>query len=129
MKSDNATIKESSIQGTGIFAAKDFKKGEIILKWDLTNTLSKEEVDKKSDEEKRHITFLNNKYTIMQSPEKFVNHSCNANTTAKNFCDIAIKDIKKGDEITGDYNENALPNSNYMTCNCKSKNCKKKIKC
>jgi len=54
------------------------------------------------------------------------NLSCEPNTTAKNFCDIAIKDIKAGDEITADYTEELPPNTS-MKCNCGSKKCKKII--
>ena len=53
----------------------------------------------------------------MQKPERFVNHSCDANTTAKNFCDIAKRNISKGEEITGDYSEELPPNT-YMECKC-----------
>lgn len=63
----------------------------------------------------------------MQEPEKYTNHSCDSNTKAKNFCDVAIKDIKKGEEITVDYTE-ALTPGTKMECNCKSKSCKKIIK-
>jgi GxxExxY protein len=31
----------------------------------------------------------------MQPPEKFVNHSCEANTQVKNSCDVAVRNIKK----------------------------------
>jgi len=126
MKIDDVIVQNSKIHGKGVFALCNFKKGEIVLRWDISNTLSKEEADKKSDKEKRYITFLDDKYVIMQEPEKYVNHSCDANTTAKDFCDIAIRDIKRGEEITGNYAENLLPNS-FLKCNCGSKNCKKII--
>ena len=58
---------------------------------------------------------------------RFVNHSCDANTTAKNFSDVAKRDISKGEEITADYTEE-LPSNTYMECKCGSKNCKKIIK-
>lgn len=62
----------------------------------------------------------------MQSPEKYVNHSCNANTYSDNFCDIAKRDIKEGEEITADYSKDMLTND-FMKCNCESKDCKKII--
>ena len=41
---------------------------------------------------------------LYSSPERYVNHSSNPNTLQdlKNKCDIAIRDIKKGEEITTD---------------------------
>lgn len=127
MKSNNVIVKNSHIEGKGVFALRDFKEGEIVLNWDTSHNLPKEIVDKMSNEEKKYISFLNGKYVIMQEPEKYVNHSCEPNTTAKNFCDVVLRDIKKGEEITGDYTEE-LPPGTYMKCNCGSKKCKKIIR-
>ncbi len=127
MKSDNVIVKNSNIGGKGVFALRDFKKGEIILHWDISHILSKEKVDEMTNDEKKYISFLDNKYVIMQEPEKYVNHSCDPNTTAKNFCDVAIKNIKTGEEITADYTEELPPNTT-MKCNCGSRNCKKVIR-
>ncbi len=44
----------------------------------------------------------------MQSPEKFVNHSCEANTQVRNHGDIAIRNINKGEGITSDYGKKGL---------------------
>ncbi len=127
MKSDNVIVKNSSIEGKGVFALRDFKKGEVVLHWNISHTLPKEKVDQMTDEEKKYISFLNDKYVVMQEPEKYVNHSCEPNTTAKNFCDVAIKDIRKGEEITTNYTEE-LPPDTSMKCNCGSKNCRKIIR-
>ncbi len=62
----------------------------------------------------------------MQSPERYVNHSCVANTQVKDFCDVAVRDISKGEEITSDYSEGLLSGFS-MRCNCGSKNCRKII--
>jgi len=126
MKSDKVIIKNSSIDGKGVFALRDFKKGEVILHWDISHILPKEKVDQMTDEEKKYISFLDDKYVVMQEPEKYVNHSCKPNTIAKNFCDVAIKDIKRGEEITADYTEELPPNTS-MKCNCGSSKCKKII--
>lgn len=126
MQSDIVIVKSSSINGKGVFAAKDFKKGEVVLHWDTSNLITKEEFEKKTDKEKTNIFLVNNKYGIMAEPEKYANHSCNANTTTKNFCDIAIRDISIGEEITVDYSE-ALPHGVILKCNCGSNNCKKII--
>ena len=100
MKTDKVIIKKSNIHGMGIFADKDFKKGDVVLHWDTSQILTEEEFEDMSEDEKRYVTFCNGKYTKMQSPEGYMNSSCVANTNEKNFCDIAIRDIKKGEEIT-----------------------------
>lgn len=122
MKINNVIVKKSDIHGSGVFAGRDFKAGEIVLRWDISNTLFDKEVAKMTQDEKRYISYIDGKYIIMQSPEKYVNHSCDANTTAKQFCDIAKRDITKGEEITGNYKEELPPNV-HMKCNCGSKNC------
>ena len=122
----SVTVKKSQIHGEGVFAARKIKKGEIVLRWNNSHKLTKKEVHKLSEKEKRYISFIKGEYILMQPPERYVNHSCDANTYAKNFCDIAKRDIKKGEEITADYSEEGVPVD--MKCNCGSKNCKKIIK-
>lgn len=116
-------VKKSEIEGKGIFASRDFKKGEVVIKWDISHQLTPEEVKKLPETEKRYIANLEGRYILMQSPAKYVNHSCDANTYADNFCDIAKRDIKKGEEITADYSKEAVPDLN-MKCRCGSKNCR-----
>ncbi|PIR96983.1 MAG: hypothetical protein COT91_03610 [Candidatus Doudnabacteria bacterium CG10_big_fil_rev_8_21_14_0_10_41_10] len=75
--------KESGIHGSGVYAGRDFKTGETVLRWDISNTLPHKEVAKMTEDEKRYISYMDGKYIIMQDPEKYVNCSYNANTTAK----------------------------------------------
>ncbi|MGC8929447.1 MAG: SET domain-containing protein [Candidatus Woesearchaeota archaeon] len=120
-------VKKSKIHGLGVFASRNFKKGEIVIKWDTSHKLTKREVDKLPEEEKRYIVYLDGKYILMQPPAKYVNHSCDANTYSDNFCDVAKRDIRKGEEITANYSETMAPDE-YMECKCGSKNCRKIIK-
>jgi len=123
---DDVIIKKSKIHGLGVFANRNFEKGEVVLKWDLSNELSPQEVEKLSEEEKKYVSYQNGKYILMRPPERYMNHSCDANTHTGNFCDIAKRDIKKGEEITTDYTKGGSPGQN-IKCNCGSKNCKKVI--
>ena len=120
-------VKDSIIQGKGVFAERDFRMGEIVLKWDVSHELSKEEAGKASKEDQHYIVYLNGKYIFMQPPERYVNHSCEANTYAEDFCDIAKRDIKKDEEITGDYSEDKVPDF-QMKCNCENSKCRGIIK-
>ena len=126
MKKD-VVVKKSKIHRKGVFAGRNFRKGETILKWDLSVKLTKEEADKLPKKEKQYLYLIKEKYLLLQAPERFVNHSCEANTNVKDFCDVAVRDIKKGKEITGDYSKEEIPEFK-MKCNCKSKNCKGTIK-
>ncbi len=119
-------IKNSKIEGKGVFAPRNFKKGECIIKWDISNQLTPAQEKKLSETEKKYVAHINGKIILQQSPAKYVNHSCNPNTHIENFSDVAIKDIKKGEEITSNYFEDLSPNEE-MKCNCGSKNCKRII--
>lgn len=110
-------VKKSKIKGRGVFAKRDFKKGEIVLKWN-PEILTKQEAGKLTTKQKHYLYQGENKYFLMQPPEKYVNHSCDANTMAKNKSDIAIKNIKKGEEVTSRY-------TNFsFKCKCGSEKCK-----
>lgn len=120
-------VKNSKINGRGVFALSDFKKGDAVLCWDVSRVLSKDEIDKMSEEEKNYVSFLNGKYIQMQGPEKYVNHSCDPNTNVKDFCDVAVRDIKKGEEITSNYENDLLLNF-CMKCSCGSYKCRKIVR-
>ncbi|HLC36587.1 MAG TPA: SET domain-containing protein-lysine N-methyltransferase [archaeon] len=124
---NDLAVKKSKIEGKGVFADRDFKKGEIIIKWNISHQLAPEEAKKLPESEKRFLVYFREKNILMQAPAKYVNHSCNANTYAENFCDIAKRDIRKGEEITANYSE-TMNIDEFMKCKCGSKNCRKIIK-
>jgi len=121
------TLKPSNIKGKGVFAARDFKKGDIVIVWHPKAVLSKMDFQSLSEDEKTHATYAGNgEYLVQGSPERFINHSCEPNTYTHERKDIALKDIKKGEEITGDYSLNGVEDWT-MECTCGSKNCRKII--
>jgi SET domain-containing protein len=113
-------IKDSPIAGKGIFANRNFKKGEVVLAWH-PKQLSKEQAEALSNSEKNFVDIVDGKYLYMQPPERYINHSCEPNTSPSDMADIAIQDIQKGEEITSDYGGAGLLT---FTCNCGSKNCR-----
>lgn len=115
-------VKKSKIHGRGVFAKRDFKKGEIVLKWNPIK-LTPEEIKNLTEEQKEYTISNKEGHYWMQPPEKYINHSCNPNTEmdVNNLWDIAIKDIKEGEEITSSYL--VIPGEKKI-CKCGSKNCK-----
>ena len=108
-------IKKSNIDknGRGLYAIKDIKEGTRIIDY-----VGKIITKKKSDESEKfdnskpiYLFNLNNKFDLdcsgFANTARFINHSCSNN------CDyegqglklwvVAIKDIKKGQELTCDY--------------------------
>ncbi len=122
------TIKKSKIHGKGVFANRDFKKGEDVIDYSAcSEKLTKEQVKKLSENKKKYVADLGDgKYILFKSPAKYVNHSCDANTNSDGRGDVAIRNIKKGEEIAGDYSRENVPDMK-MRCRCGSKNCKRVI--
>lgn len=121
-------VNNYSIQGKGVYATKDFKKGSVVLEIDDshivkdTNTLTKEQFE-------FHCDYLSNgTIVLMQEPEVYINHSCNPNTYVKTVNGVrkvfAMREIKTGDEITYDYAING-ENAGTFKCKCGAKKCRK----
>ena len=119
-------IKNSKIQGKGVFANANFRKGHTIMSWDASMILTENKAKKIPIRYRKYLVFHKGKYIISQSPEKYLNHSCEPNTKEGNLRDIAIRGIKKGEELTTDYSIDA-PHHYKMKCNCKSRKCRKII--
>lgn len=116
-------IKDSKIQGKGAFVAKDVKKGEIVLDWkNCSKEISREEFNQLSDDEKQYVSIIKGKHLLFFEPARFFNHSCEPNTKVDGHYDVAIRDIKKGEEITVDYFAEKVPIR--FKCNCGSDKCK-----
>jgi len=117
-------IKESEKQGKGLFALKDFKKGEILYSFKKGRTLNRSEIQNLSKLEKIYLDQIGeNKYEIIESPGCYANHSCEPNTEEKNRVGYTLMDIKKGEEITIDYDNVAYLEKPFK-CRCGSKNCR-----
>ena len=114
-------VEKSKIHGYGVFAARDFKKGEVILRWN-PKYLPLSAKDTLTDAEKQYTYILDDKIRVMQEPEKFVNHSCDNNTEVMNECDVALRDIKAGEEITANYNNDGMSD---FECKCGADKCRK----
>lgn len=96
-------IKKGNLSGKGVFANKNFKKGEVVIKYNL-KLLTKKEFENLPKSEKKFVHNHWGKLYLYSSPERYVNHSSNPNTfqDLKKKCDIAIRNIKKGEELTTD---------------------------
>lgn len=130
-------VKQSKIEGKGLFATEDIKKNEEIIQY-TGEKVTKKEGDRRSDAQeaagKPMVIFeLNKRYdldaSVGGSGAEYANHSCDPNAESINIDGEiwlqAIKNIKSGDEIVYDYNFAA--NAERTPCNCGSKKCRGKI--
>jgi len=119
-------VLSSSIQGKGLFADEPIKKGERIFYIPGERKLRAIRSEKESW---RFINWIGVGKKVWINPNKTIarhlNHSCDPNSAiiGKKTM-MAIKDIKKDEEITFDYSFTDVDPHWKIKCNCGSKNCR-----
>lgn len=123
-------IEASKIEGKGIFAGEDIKKGELI------QYITGKRVKKlpKSKEESLSIPNwfgLSRHFWIDpgDSAFRYLNHSCNPNAAIKGTKSlVAMRSIRKGEEVTMDYSMTDADPLWEMRCICGEEECRKIIR-
>lgn len=134
-------IRRSRIQGRGGYARRDIRKGERIIEY-VGERITQSEADRRYEDEAmgRHHTFLfnvNRRTTIDAAVNgndaRFLNHSCDPNCESideKGRIYIeAIRNIRKGDELTYDYayardKDTTEEDEQRYVCRCGAANCR-----
>lgn len=125
-------IRNSPIEGKGLFANTNIQRGEKIVVWggNYTDAIGAESMAKKG---KLVIRWDDDLYSYEDRGDDdgyFINHSCDSNLwMADAYTLIASRDIESGEEMTLDY---ALfeADENYMSkweCKCGSPLCRGRI--
>lgn len=131
---DNVVVRSSGVHGRGLFAKRDIKEGERVLQY-MGEKVDKKEGTRRTDKQwdrGRVYTFeLNKTHDIDGSPPwnvaRLANHSCNPNCESRNdrgraIWVVALRDIRKGEEISYDYN---FPLTDPPpVCRCGAANCR-----
>lgn len=127
-------VRSSTIEASGMFAREPIKKGEVVVIWG--GTLMTEQDIRAGKARKHSITAIDEGLYLADwadeddSPDNFMNHSCNPNTWMKDEVTlVARRNIKAGEELTADY---AMWESDeswvlHQECRCGSKLCRKII--
>ena len=100
---NNVYIGKGNLAGKGVYANKDFKKGEVVIAYNLRQ-LSVEEYQKLLEIERMFVHVHHGNIYLYGKPERYVNHSDNPNTyqDLEKGCDIALRYITKDEVITTD---------------------------
>ena len=124
--SDKIIVKKSEIcPGKGVFAKKNINKSEIIID---------AEADIITKPNPYTLQIGKSKYLFAKYVDNIINHSCSPNVflrlyknNVKRYSYVALKNIKKGQELFWNYNTNDwdVARSFAFPCNCGSKNCVK----
>lgn len=96
-------IGKGNLSGKGVYANRYFRKGEIVIKYNL-KALKDDELRDLPEIEKEHTHVHWGIVYLYSKPERYVNHSQDPNTyqDMKHKCDVALRDIRKDEEITTD---------------------------
>jgi SET domain-containing protein len=125
-------LGESNL-GKAVFANTDFKQGEEIIEF-KGKLFTYEELPVPYDDVEDHYVQIDKNLYMGPSGkiDDFLNHSCNPNSgikiKGKRVILMAIKDVKKGEEITWDYSTTMDEDDWELNCMCKCKNCRKRIR-
>ena len=135
-------VKKSKIHANGVFATKSIKKNTKIIEY-IGEKVTRSEGDKRSAKRIKaylnsakdgsvYIFELNSRYDIDGSPlynkARYINHSCSPNCEVEITKDriwiVAIRAIKKGEELSYDYGYE-FDKSDFRdhVCKCGSKKC------
>ncbi len=79
---NDVEVKKSAKQGKGVFACRDFREGDFVLKIDDSNVVTDESKLTKEQHE-FHCDYFSDKIVLMQEPEVYINHSCDPNVYVK----------------------------------------------
>lgn len=126
MDSRKVKVKRTKKYGLGVFATKTIRKGELIASFDgpIYGWY-----DYWTDDLYNHaIQFERRRWRDSKGIARLINHSCDPNCGIKRRFDVvAMRDIKKGEHLTWDY-EMTEKNPNWkMRCKCGSDLCRKVI--
>lgn len=129
----NDLILKPTSKGNGVFANRNFKKGEFIIQFS-GKTYSKSEYKTLINHSNNHFLQIDSETFIGPSGnlDDLINHSCNPNCgviyTEKEIRLYSIQKIKKGEEICFDYSTTMAEDFWEMECLCGSHKCRKVIR-
>jgi len=120
-------VRESPIEGLGVFALREFARGERLRLVHLVREVTEEApLREEAGERIEHCAYRDGKVVLWGYPDRHVNHSCDPNAYEQvdggaSFI-VARRAIAAGEEITFDYNVNLSGGSSWP-CHCGAARC------
>jgi len=118
-------VRSSGQLGRGVFALRDFKKGDIVIRG---------VVEKVIENRGEHTFTIHGAHVVLAGPACLVNHSCDPNcrhvfNKSGTFDLIARRDIATGEQITHDTSAYEYEVEHFsQKCLCGSENCRGEVK-
>lgn len=124
-------IRKSGVNGKGVFALEPIGRDTRVFRF------SRRRMKVESIVKKYGSRFLDRCLEIddyghealpsVHSFAWYLNHSCNPNCGVDGIYIVAMRDIRRGEELTIDYSTTLCDNSWTMECSCGARNCRKHI--
>ncbi len=132
MESCRLIIRETG-KGKAVFADSDIRAGEVVCEFTGPKYTMAEYLEL-HDPENNHFVQIDEDCFMGPSgnADDLINHSCNPNGGLMyregKVLYVAIRDIKKGDELSFDYSTTMDEDCWEMDCLCGEKNCRGKVR-
>lgn len=96
-------VGKGNLSGKGVYANRNFHKGEVIKTYNI-RSITEIEYKALSEFEKQFTHTRDGITYLYGEPDRYTNHSLSPNTVQdfEKNCDIALRDIEKGEMITTD---------------------------
>ena len=119
----DVAVRDAGAKGKGVFALRDFQKGEFIFRRRYGRVVTTSEIRRLSREDRRHLCELDrDRSAVLLPPGCYLNHCCRPNAMRSGVKVFAWRSIRRGDEITIDYRLNAFGGERW-SCACGSPRC------
>ncbi len=127
---DDVEVRQSAVQGRGVFETRGFAQGERVLVIDDRRMVDADHPLKPGEDED-HCDYLGDgRAVLMQSPERYISSSCDPNVFVRTVdCVrevVARRDISVGEEIAYDYIIDCHGGEKW-NCRCGSARCRGRI--
>lgn len=125
MSFEGTEVKSSGQLGRGVFALRDFKKGDTVIRG---------VVEKVIESRGEHTFTIHGVHVVLGGPACLVNHSCDPNcmhvfNEAGVFDFVARRDIVAGEQVTHDTSAYEYEVDYFsQKCLCGSGNCRGEVK-
>ena len=134
-KQKKFTVRGNSIAGYGIYARQEIKKGELVFSGEERSQrlVTRRFVEQNWNEDDKELF---RRYAYPVSNEVFLlwdddpsgwapqNHSCKPNIICNGLNAVALRSIKKGEELTLDYAVFLDEHMESFVCRCGADNCR-----
>jgi SET domain-containing protein len=116
-------VGDAGAKGLGVFALRDFGRGEFIFRRRHGKVVRNSEIPSLSKEEQQHLCELDVVTSVVLLPPGcYLNHSCDPNAMRSGVNVYAWQDIHAGDEVAIDYRLNAHDGERWE-CICGAASC------